>query len=346
MPNSPPSPLHPFGTHLAASWPPEDWKDLTVLIAISGGTDSVALLCGLEAVRLPGEGRLIAAHVNHKLRGAEADADQNFVEELCRSRNIPCEVAAAAINTAGGGRRGQGIEAAARKVRYAALEEMAGRLGARFVVTAHTADDQAETVLHRILRGTGIRGLAGMSRARRLGPATLLRPLLGVRRAELTAYLHDLGQPFRTDASNRDVRFTRNRIRAELLPLLAASYNRSIADALLQLGRLAGESQALIDEIVERTVEQCVQFAATGNVLLDATSLAAQPRHLVREVMLCIWRRQGWPLVSMGFEEWNELASMIAPPKGQSPSDAIRRMFPGAILVEVRNGHMRLRRSE
>jgi tRNA(Ile)-lysidine synthase len=334
-----------FEARLAAAWSPHDWKDLTVLVAVSGGSDSVALLRGLDAIRLPGEGRLIAAHVNHKLRGAESDADQQFVEELCRSQNIPCEVAIGDVNTVAGG-RGQGIEAAARKVRYAALEEMAGRLGARFVVTAHTADDQAETVLHRILRGTGIRGLAGMSRVRRLGPTTLLRPLLGVRRAELTAYLHDLGQPLRTDASNRDVRFTRNRIRAELLPLLATNYNRAIVDALLQLGRLAGESQALIDEIVERTVEQCVRFAAAGNVLLDTTSLAAQPPHLVREVLLCVWRRQGWPLAAMGYAQWNELAAMIASANGQSPHGTTKRMFPGAILVEVCDDQLSMTRIE
>ncbi len=98
--------------------------------------------------------------------------------------------------------------------------------------------------MHRILRGTGIRGLAGIARARRLGSATLLRPLLGIRRAELTAYLHDLGQSFRTDASNRDTRFMRNRIRGELLPLLAARYNASIVPALLRLGEVAGHSQA------------------------------------------------------------------------------------------------------
>ncbi len=156
-----------FEAHLAAAWPPHDWKDLTILVAVSGGGDSVALLRGLEAIGLPGEGRLIAAHVNHKLRGPDSDADQQFVEALCQERGIPCEAATAALDGAASG-QGQGIEAAARRARYAALEAMAGRQGARFVVTAHTADDQAETILHRIIRGTGIRGLGGMARAGRL----------------------------------------------------------------------------------------------------------------------------------------------------------------------------------
>ena len=256
--------IHSFETCLAASWPPQDWKDVTVLVAVSGGGDSTALLRGLAAIRLTGDGRLIAAHVNHKLRGESSDADQAFVGKLCRTLGVQCEVATVAIDAAG--RQGQGIEAAARRARYAAMEEMAGRLGARFVVTAHTADDQAETILHRILRGTGVRGLAGMSRARRLGPATLLRPLLGTSRAEVTAYLNDFAQPYCTDSSNCDLRFTRNRIRRELLPLLAARYNRSITAALLRLGDLAAQSQGLIDEIVKSAAEKCVRRAAATTV--------------------------------------------------------------------------------
>ena len=318
---------------------------MTVLAAVSGGSDSVALLRGLQAIRLPGEGRLIAAHVNHKLRAAQSDGDEDFVRELCRARGLPCEVATVAVDTTAG-TRGQGIEAAARRARYAALEEMAGRLGARFVVTAHTADDQAETILHRILRGSGIRGLAGMSRSRRLGPATLLRPLLGVRRAELTAYLDDLGQPFRTDASNQDVRFTRNRIRAELLPLLAARYNRSITDALLRLGELAGQSQTLIDEFVERVAEQCLRHAGCDDVRLDARRLAAEPPHLVREVLRHVWRRQGWPLAAMGFAEWNALAEMILAATRDASTRPPKRMFPGAIAVEVNGGELRLEKAQ
>ena len=218
---------------------------------------------------------------------------------------------------------------------------MAGRLGARFVVTAHTADDQAETILHRILRGTGVRGLAGMSRARRLGPATLLRPLLGVSRCELAAYLRDLGQPFRTDASNRDPRFTRNRIRAELLPLLAARYNDAIVPALLRLGDTARQSQALIDDMVQDVCNRCIQNLGAGEACLDATVLAGQPPHLVREVLSHVWRRQGWPLAAMGFDQWNALAELLAAAH-LPPGESLRRMFPGAVLAEVRDGRLRL----
>ena len=217
---------------------------------------------------------------------------------------------------------------------------MAGRVGARFVVTAHTADDQAETILHRILRGTGLRGLSGMSRARRLGPATLLRPLLGIGRAELAAYLRDRQQPFRTDASNRDVRFTRNRIRNELLPLLAARYNPTIVDALLRLGELAGESQSLIDAMVRDVAQRCLRRVGRDEVRLDLNILAAQPPYLVREVLMDVWRRQGWPLVAMGFAEWESLAAMISAAAERSADGPRKRMFPGAIVAEISDGEL------
>ena len=242
------------------------------------------------------------------------------------------------------GSRGRGIEDIARKARYAALEEMAGRVGARFVVTAHTADDQAETILHRILRGTGLRGLSGMSRTRRLGPTTLLRPLLGMGRAELTAYLGDRQQPFRTDASNGDVRFTRNRIRKELLPLLAARYNPTIVAALLRLGELAGESQSLIDELVRDVAQRCVRRVRRDEVHLDLDILAAQPPHLVCEVLMAVWRRQDWPLMAMGFAEWGLLAAMVSAAAKRSTAGSPMRMFPGAIVAEISEGELRLGR--
>ena len=154
---------------------------------------------------------------------------EQFVVELCRRLSVTCEVGRVAVDRLAA-ESGDGIEAAARTARYHFLEQTAGRLGARFVATAHTADDQAETILHRIIRGTGIRGLSGMARARPLGHATLIRPLLGVRRAELQTYLDALGQPYRHDQSNADLRFTRNRIRHQTMPQLREQYNAGVAE--------------------------------------------------------------------------------------------------------------------
>jgi tRNA(Ile)-lysidine synthase len=333
-------PWHPFEFRLARSWPPLDWKDLSVLVAVSGGGDSVALLRGLAALKQTGEGRLIVAHVNHKLRGADSDGDQEFVEQLGRQLGLACEVAVASVELVGG--RGQGLESLARKARYAALEEMAGRVGARFVVTAHTADDQAETILQRILRGTGLRGLGGMPRCRRLGPATLLRPLLEISRAELADYLADLGQAFRVDASNRDMRFTRNRIRRELLPLLTAHYNPAIVRALLRLGELAGESQSWIEVTVRDVSERCSRTVG-GDVHLDLSIMDGQPPHLIREVLREVWRRQGWPLAAMGYSEWESLAEMILAAAKGSPQVQRKRVFPGNLMADISEDGARVR---
>ena len=171
-----------FEAKLLVAWPSESWKDVTLLVAVSGGADSVALLRGLLRVQASGAGGITAAHLHHGLRGAEADADQQFVVDLCQRLGIACRVGSACGATLAAGR--DGLEAAARQARYEFLRSAAEEAGTRYVVTAHTADDQAETILHRILRGTGVAGLEGIARTRSLGPAaTVLRPLLEVRHA-------------------------------------------------------------------------------------------------------------------------------------------------------------------
>lgn len=156
--------MHPFETRLAQSWPPATWRDVTVVIAVSGGADSVALLHGLKALDQGGAGELIAAHFDHRLR-AESGEDAAFVRDLAEEIGCRAEIGVASQPTRSAG---DGLEAAAREARYDFFRETARRLGARFVVTAHTADDQAETVLQRLIRGTGLHGAAGIPRAREL----------------------------------------------------------------------------------------------------------------------------------------------------------------------------------
>lgn len=313
-----------FARQLAFAWAPEGWRDLTVLVAVSGGADSVALLRGLAEIRLAGPGRLIGAHLNHCLRGAESDADEQFVVELCRSLGLGCEVGRADATLVAAG--SDGLEAAARTARYCFLQAAAERLGARYVVTAHTADDQAETILHRIVRGTGLAGLAGMPRYRPLGPAvTLVRPLLGLRRSDVTAYLAELGQPYREDATNLDAGYTRNRIRHELLPQLARQYNPQVVEALLRLGRLAGEAQSVISAEVDARLPKCLRRETPNRVTIDCRTLAAQPRAVIRELLVAAWRGQGWGEQAMGFDHWEQLADLV-----QNASRAALTL-PGAV---------------
>jgi len=327
-----PSPaLHLFERQLALSWPPADWQDVTVLAAVSGGADSVALLRAMVVLKQAGEGRLVAAHLNHGLRGEQSDADEVFVVELCRRLAVPCHVGHAAVDRLAA-EAGDGLEAAARVARYAFLEQTAARLGARYVATAHTADDQAETILHRILRGTGITGLAGIERTRPLGHATLIRPLLAARRSDVLDYLNTIEQPHRQDASNADLDFTRNRIRHELLPRLAADFNPNVVDALLRLGLLAAETQAVVDVQAQRLLQQCLVDDRSTSVRIALAPLIGEPRHLVRELLMAVWRRQGWPLQAMGYAQWETLAQMAtAHEKGAIPA---KQTLPSAIFAE------------
>jgi tRNA(Ile)-lysidine synthase len=321
---------------LRASWPPNEWHELTVLVAVSGGADSVALLRALHAVRVAGPGRLIVAHFNH----AEADGDEAFVVDLARLLDLNCLV--------GRSRRPEGaslpltrIEERARHERYEFLHERAAHVGARYVATAHTADDQAETVLHRIVRGTGVAGLAGMRRVRPLCEGVaLIRPLLGVRRAELATYLQSVGQSFREDATNAERRFTRNRLRHELLPQLAGQYNVNVVDALLRLSQLAGEVQQVIDSRMADLIRRTVAFEAS-RATFDPTQLVAEPRYLVRELFMAAWRRQGWPEQAMGFAEWDSLADDLLLPKTKTDT---RRTLPGGIAVVRRSDALVLER--
>ena len=128
----------------------------------------------------------------------------------------------------------------------------------------------------------------------------------------MAAYLDDLGQPYRRDQSNDDLRFTRNRIRGQLLPQLAAQYNPGVVEALLRLGGLAGEAQAVIDGLVGELLDRCVRAESPECVSVDGAALVHQPAYLVRELLMAVWRAQDWPMQAMGLAEWQRLAGMLA----------------------------------
>jgi tRNA(Ile)-lysidine synthase len=209
------------------------------------------------------------------------------------------------------------------------------------VATGHTADDQAETVLHRIVRGTGTAGLAGIRPHRQLIPGvSLVRPLLNVSRREVLDYLAAIGQPSREDRSNADLRYTRNRIRHELLPDLAAKYNPGVVAAVTRLAALAGEVQDVIAGLVDDLSARCVTADRPGEVTVDCDVLASAPRFLVRELLIAIWRRQGWALQAMGFERWEELAELALAP--QRALSVWKKVFPGSVAAAREGRVLRL----
>jgi tRNA(Ile)-lysidine synthase len=298
---------------LAAAWPAPHWRDVHVLAAVSGGADSMALLRAMLEVKQQagGAGRIVAGHVNHQLRGQASDADEAWLAARCRELDVPllierCDTAAAAV------RQGDGVEAAARELRYQLLTLMAERTGARFIATAHTRDDQVETVLFRLLRGTGLRGLAGMRRARMLSPsASLVRPLLDCSRAEVMEYLQRIGQSFRDDASNEALDFARNRIRRKLLPYLRDDFNTEVDVAVVRIAELAGEAQAVIDELAADRLKACRggrRDEDASEITLSTAPLVGQPELVVCEVLRQAWRQAGWPEQAMTNQWWRKLA--------------------------------------
>jgi tRNA(Ile)-lysidine synthase len=305
-----------FLERLKSAWPPAGWQDVTVVVAVSGGADSVSLLCGLAELREQiAPGKIVAAHFNHRLRPA-SDNDAQFVEKLANELGIACEVGVAAEPLEQSG--GDGVEAAARVARYDFLRQTAAKFGARYVATAHTADDQAETILHRVLRGTGLAGLAGIPRIRALSEAAMLiRPLLEFSRADVVEFLASRRQSFCLDESNEDVSFTRNRIRHALLPQLASQYNPNVRDALRRLGQLAEDAQLIIQDRARQLLLQAMLSGSQNHIALNGAVLSDEAPFLICEVLILLWKEQSWPLQQMGMAEWNAIANLITQPGGE-----------------------------
>jgi tRNA(Ile)-lysidine synthase len=314
---------HGLEHRLIQAWPPQRWCDVNVVVGVSSGPDSVALLRAMRALKATygGPGQLFVAHFNHLFRGAAADDDQAWLVELCRRLNVPL-VTGRANPTDVFDQRGAGREEAARTARYRFLCQTAEHLGARFVAVAHTQDDQVETVLHRTFRGTGLEGLAGMPNHRPLSPSvTLVRPLLALSRREVLGYLADIGQDFRLDDTNSDTQWTRNRLRHELLPLLRRQYNTGVDNALLRLAAHAEEAQRVITGLSERLADECVTWeladsmdssSGVARIRIECCRLAESPPLLVREACRIAWQRAEWPLQSMGHDQWQQLAELIS----------------------------------
>jgi tRNA(Ile)-lysidine synthase len=289
-----------------------------MVVAVSGGPDSVALLRALLALCPQNASeRLTIAHLNHQLRGPESDSDEDFVRTLYRTLREAgvgsLELCCGRTDVAGRARaEGGNLEAVARRVRYEWLTQVARDTAASWVATGHTADDQAETVLHRLLRGTGFQGLRGIAARRTLAPGVeLVRPLLNVTRGEVLAYLEADGQTFCHDRSNDDPGFTRNRLRRHLLPLLAAQYNPSIVSVLCRLAAQAGDAHGEDERRAEALLNEA-ELPRSGSLLVfDGKRLSAASRHLVRTALRRVWIREGWPMSRMDFSAWDRAAGVV-----------------------------------
>jgi tRNA(Ile)-lysidine synthase len=283
------------------------------VVAVSGGPDSIALAHAL--VHSSPVQRIVIAHVNHRLRGAESDADEAFVAALPAiwrpedPTRLTCRVTRFDTREEA---RGENLEAFAREQRYKWLAQMARTEEAAWVAAAHTADDQAETVLFRLLRGSGLDGLRAMPACRPLeGAIDLVRPLLTARRADVLAYLQSEQQPFREDSSNRDCTFTRNRIRHDLMPRLEADHNPALVASLCRLAEQAQDVQAEMHALAAELLNRAELPRAGDMLVFRRDVLAAAPPHRVREMFRLVWTREGWPQSAMGFDEWQRLVTLV-----------------------------------
>ncbi len=277
----------------------------TWVVAVSGGGDSVGLVRALHRLAPELGLTLSVAHLDHGTRGAAAQADAAFVQALAGSLGLPVDLGQWRPTRAGH------FEADARRARYSWLLEVAAARGASAIAVGHTRDDQAETILHRIIRGTGLRGLAGMPSQRVLScdpPVTLIRPLLSVSRQAIRTSLGLLGQGYREDASNVDQARTRARIRHDLLPRLAREYNPRVAEAIVRLGMLAIASELAMERHLIELEHDVTRLLSGDLIELRRDRLLQSPIFLRAEVLRRVWRQAGWPEAGMSAKRWRRLA--------------------------------------
>jgi len=225
-------------------------KSETILVAVSGGSDSVTLLHLLLELKKLWKLKLSILHVNHKLRGKASDQDEAFVRKLARRFEIPIFVARVQVKRKAKEEK-ISLEEAAREARYRFFEKTAEVERAQKIATAHTQDDQAETVLMRIINGTGLQGLQAIRPKRKLNGTYIIRPLIEIPREQICEFVKANSIRFREDATNRSLQFLRNRIRLKLIPFLERSFNPQVKKALARLPHLLDVDLAFLDETAE-----------------------------------------------------------------------------------------------
>ncbi|MBL9177533.1 MAG: tRNA lysidine(34) synthetase TilS [Verrucomicrobiaceae bacterium] len=257
------------------------------LLAISGGRDSVALLhLLLEA----GFTSLILCHLNHGLRGNESDADAAFVRRLAKKHGLKCEIETQAV-AALAKKQQLSLETAAREARHAFLLRMAGKHDTWIVFMAHHAEDQAETILANLCRGSGLGGLAGMHAVQRLDSGLhLVRPLLRARRAEIDTYLKNRRLKFREDSSNLSPKHRRNRLRHEALPLLNDVFARDVSALITRLGVLAGRDDGCLQQQAFDHLSAPGHLNDDRSLPITKELLALHPAVLSR--VIALWLRE------------------------------------------------------
>ncbi|MFH0878703.1 MAG: tRNA lysidine(34) synthetase TilS [Lentisphaerota bacterium] len=284
-----------------------------VLLGVSGGSDSVAMAYALHHLRNPFGFSLSVAHLNHAIRGKAADDDESFVRELAWRLSLPCVTEKADVPKLAA-ETGLSLEMAARQARYDFFKRTAASLQASVLATAHTADDQAETVLLRIARGAGTQGLAGIPYQAMLRGLRVIRPLRDARHQDTINFLHRHRLSWKEDTSNTDTDFLRNRVRHEILPILESRLNPRIRQALVRTGEVLGEENAWLDQLTRRIFRKCVR--AVQPQVLKLGSLSREPVAARRRILRLWLFENGVQPEAMDFKMIDRLMDLSGTPRG------------------------------
>lgn len=335
-------------------WPTARWRDVGVIVGCSGGADSIALLKGLAELRRrpnadthysahtdhdadanhsadanhdaqPPRGFLVAAHFNHGLRGSESEADEAFVRDFAEGHHLdfssgrPAETAS--------------DEASMRSQRLEFLVQTAHAAGARYIALAHSLEDNVETVLHNLMRGTGPSGLAGIRSCRPISrDLVLVRPLLGTGRDRIRAALTEADQPWREDSSNTNTDYRRNWIRHELVPQIESQY----PNAVIAVGR-AIESQRDWRTIIDRIASEWIDTHCSFGTVVSLRRDRETELPILVAALQSIWEVQQWPRGEMTREHWLRIAGTLASNRTE------RYSLPGNIDAVAQGDEVKIR---
>lgn len=310
-----------------------------IVVAVSGGADSVALLYCLMALVNERDFQLFVVHVNHMLRGAEAEEDAEYVTKLVERHNLPYSVRRVDVGHLAK-TMATSKQDAARTLRYRVLEEEANKWGANKIALGHHADDQAETILLHLLRGTGLEGLVGMQPVR---DGRYIRPLLEVTRQEIEDYCSKNCLEYRTDRSNLEPVYLRNRIRLELMPLLRRDYNPALVRGLSRLANLAREDSHFLNQEAGKAFERVAAVQNNGRVVLEIAQLSALPKALQRRVLIMAWKKVSGEHANPEFERVDEALNLACLGLTGQSIELPRRVYVeksyGMLIVRPSLGH-------
>ncbi len=314
----------------------------TILVCVSGGKDSVTLLHLLHEMRKEWQIKLAIAHVNHKLRGKASDLDEAFVKHLAQKFKTPFLTTSVSVKEIAKSRK-ISIEEAARGARYQFFEQAAERIGAQKIALGHTQDDQAETVLMRLVTGTGLKGLQAVRPKRKLGDACLIRPLIEISRDEINSFVKKNSLSFREDKSNSSHLFLRNRIRKQLIPLLERSFNPQVKRVLARLPHLLDADLAFLEETANLFYRRLAHEKSSGEIAFARKPFEQlKPAIQYRLIGHAIRQLSG---AEFDFEHWNKFLDGLASKtrtRVQLPRQLVASMSRDGVRI---SGPSRLRTS-